>query len=168
MTDQEYLTQRLKDQLDWLEHKSAWNQRWYKRLRLIEIVAAALIPSLVAFGLSGPLFNAVSAGLGIVIAISAGAMGLFKFHENWVQYRTTAEQLKHERFVYETAAGPYVGEDRFGVLVERVESLLLKDVSAWSRHSAPQSAPQSAPASAQAPSPDPELDADDAGRARAG
>ncbi len=141
MTDQEYLAQRLQDQLDWFERKAAWNQRWHKRLRMTEIVAAALIPSLVAFGMEGPHGQAVSAGLGIVIAISAGAMGLFKFHENWVQYRTTAEQLKHERFLYETGTGPYTGPDRYAVLVEQVEGLLMKDVSAWSRHGAPPKGP---------------------------
>jgi Protein of unknown function (DUF4231) len=141
MTDQEYLAQRLQDQLDWFERKAAWNQRWHKRLRMTEIVAAALIPSLVAFGMEGDRAQAVSAALGILIAISAGAMGLFKFHENWVQYRTTAEQLKHERFLYETASGPYRDSDRYAVLVEQVEGLLMKDVSAWSRHGAPQSGP---------------------------
>jgi hypothetical protein len=100
---------------------------------MIEIVAAALIPALIAFGMKDPYSGAVSAALGILIAISAGAMGLFKFHENWVQYRGTAEQLKHEHFMYETQTGPYAGADRYGALVERVESILMKENAAWSK-----------------------------------
>ena len=36
---------RLKDQIDWYDKKSARNQGRYKGLKILEIVAAALIPS---------------------------------------------------------------------------------------------------------------------------
>lgn len=72
--------------------KSARNQHYYKILKMIEFVTAASIP------LSAPLFDgwdyfaALAAGFGVVIAISSAANGLFRFQENWIQYRTTAEQ----------------------------------------------------------------------------
>lgn len=140
ITDQAYLTQRLDDQCTWFEGKAALNQRWYKYLRMVEITAAALIPALVALGLTGRCGEIASAVLGIIIALSAGATNLCKFHENWVQYRSTAEQLKHERFLYDTQTGPYAGPERYAALVERVESILMKENAAWAKTFAPKSA----------------------------
>jgi hypothetical protein len=140
ITDQDYLSQRLDEQYNWLEKKAAWNQSRYKHLRMVEIAAAALIPALVALGLTGRAGEVASALLGIVIALSAGAMSLFKFHEKWVQYRSTAEQLKHERFLYDTQTGPYAGPERYAALVERVESILMKENAAWAKTFAPKSA----------------------------
>ena len=45
--------------------------------------------------------------------------------------RAKAEQLKQERFRYLSGTGPYAGADPFPTLVDRVESLLAKDVSTW-------------------------------------
>jgi len=154
MNDQQYISDRLDDQCHWLEGKAAWNQSCYKWLRMIEIAAAALIPALASLGVPGPLSQPIVAVLGIAVALVAGTMGLFKFQENWVQYRSTAEQLKHEKFMYATQCGPYAGEDRFGLLVERVEKLLMKENAAWA--DAMTSRPGGAPAggaSAGAPTP---------------
>lgn len=45
----EYVETRLDDQIDWYDRKSQENQAWYKRLRLIEIVAAGLIPFMAGY-----------------------------------------------------------------------------------------------------------------------
>jgi Protein of unknown function (DUF4231) len=45
--------QRLEDQIQWYDSRSIKNQRWFKALKIIVIVAAALIPFLV--GLKLPL-----------------------------------------------------------------------------------------------------------------
>ena len=46
MEEAEYLEQRLDDQINWYDKKSSANQAAFKRLRLIEIIAAAAIPLL--------------------------------------------------------------------------------------------------------------------------
>lgn len=71
--------------------------------------------------------------LGVLIALAAAAGSLFKFHENWIQYRTTAEQLKHEKFLFLTGIRPYDDEERFASLVQRIESLISKENSAWAQ-----------------------------------
>lgn len=131
MTEEEYIKERLEDQLVWYSQKSAYNQKWFKRLRLAEITSAALIPFLSGMGDKIEYSAWIIGGLGALIAISAAATTLFKYHENWIEYRTTAEQLKHEKFIYATNASPYDQEDKFELLVERVESLLSKENSAW-------------------------------------
>jgi hypothetical protein len=36
--------ERLEDQIDWYDKKSAFNQSCFKRIKIIELIAAALIP----------------------------------------------------------------------------------------------------------------------------
>lgn len=132
MNQDEYIEQRLQDQIGWYSGKSAWNQRGFKWLRLMEIISAALIPFLSAMGDRVPAGPWVIGLLGVVIAVAAAAGSLYKFHENWIQYRTTAEQLKHEKFLFLTGTRPYDDEeDRLPLLVQRVEGLLSKEHSAW-------------------------------------
>jgi hypothetical protein len=96
-----------------------------KRLRLTEIVCAALIPFLSASGEKIPCGALLTGGLGIVIAISAAASALYSFHENWIQFRSSAEQLEHEKFLYLTNTEPF--------LVQRVEGILSKENSSWAQ-----------------------------------
>jgi hypothetical protein len=38
----EYIEERLNDQIIWYSKKSQTNQKWFKRLRLLEIIVAAI------------------------------------------------------------------------------------------------------------------------------
>ena len=97
LDEKDYLKQRVEDQLDWFERKSAWNQKWYKRLKLAVIVFSVSIPLLVGF-VEGDMdwLKIVIGVLGVIIAGIEGALSLYKFQDNWIQYRATAEALKRE------------------------------------------------------------------------
>lgn len=131
MNEEEYLKQRLDEQIAWYGVKSQYNQTWFKRLRIAEIVSAALIPFLSGMGDRIPNNEWFIGGLGILIAVSTAAESLLKFHENWIQYRTTAEQLQHEKILYQTGIKPYDTEDKFSALVERIEGLISRENSSW-------------------------------------
>ena len=134
MNEQQYLTERLDDQLNWYSDKSQWNQRWYKRLKKIEIACAALIPFCSGLGNEFGLIITIPTGvLGVSVAICMAVMSTHKYHENWIQYRITAEQLKHEKFLYLTQASPYNSINRFETLVLRVENLISGENSNWSQ-----------------------------------
>jgi len=132
MDENEYLSDRLEDQIRWYSKKSQYHQKCYKRLRLAEIVCASLIPFLAGMD-NLPCYQWIIGGLGVVIAIAAGTSSLYKFQENWIQYRTTAETLKHEKYLYLTKAPPYNDneEDTLKDLVERVENLISKENTQW-------------------------------------
>lgn len=134
MNEEEYLKDRLNDQIDWYDKKSQTNQKWFKRLRLLEIVVAAIIPFLAGIGTSVPYYSIIIGGLGVMIAVSAGLSALYKYHENWIEYRTTSETLKHEEYLYQTKCQPYDGDDAFCKLVQRVEGLISKENTQWSRY----------------------------------
>jgi hypothetical protein len=131
MKEEEYLKDRLEHQLTWYSKKSQYNQKWFKRLRMVEIVSAAIIPFLSGMSDKIPYSLWLIGGLGVLIAVAAATSALFKFHENWIEYRTTTEQLKHEKYIYLTNTKPYDTEEKLGLLVERVEALISKENSAW-------------------------------------
>jgi len=132
MNQDEYIKSRVDDQIDWYNKKSSFNQNWFRRLRIIEIVAAALIPMLVAYADWDPL-KVVVAALGLVIAVIAGILGLFQFQENWTSYRNACESLKQEKFLFLTKTEPYDQNEPFPLFVQRVEGLMAKEHSAWAQ-----------------------------------
>jgi hypothetical protein len=119
---------RLSEQLDWYQSKSAHHKLWFQWLKVVQIIVAALIPAIVAADGS----SAVAGALGAVIVILEGVQQLFQFQQNWIAYRGTAEALKHEKYLYLADAGEYAGaEQRDTLLAERVEGLVSQEHAAW-------------------------------------
>jgi hypothetical protein len=139
MNDEQYLAERLEYQIAWYDRKSGWNQKWFKRWQLTQIVAAAVIPFLAGIDPKTPLFGMevkwmlIIGLLGMLIAIATAVIALFKFQENWVQYRMTAEQLHHERFLFLTGVEPYHDTNAFELLVQRIENLISRENSLWAQ-----------------------------------
>ena len=120
--------ERLEDQLAWYDRRSADQKRWFVRFKVVQIVAAAVIPVLAG----GDSPDWIVAALGALIVVLEGLQQLFQFQQNWVGYRATAEALKHEKFLYLSAAGPYAGPaSPSATLAERVEGLVSQEHSAW-------------------------------------
>jgi len=132
LNSNEYLAQRVQDQISWYERKSLWNQRWFKRLRVIEIVAAAMIPFLTAIP-DAMTMKYVVGSLGVIITVVAGILALFQFQERWIEYRMTSESLSKERFLFLTKAEPYAGGDAFSIFVQRIETLISKENTGWAQ-----------------------------------
>ncbi len=132
MNEEQYLNERLEEQINWYDNKSVWNQNIFKAICIIEFIAAALIPFLTPYISEQSLLLRLVVGfLGVIIAVIVAIVGLYKFQEHWTEFRTTCESLKHEKYLYLTKVPPYDGEDAFTLLVERVESLISKENSAW-------------------------------------
>jgi len=70
--------------------------------------------------------------LGLLVAIITAILGLYKFQENWIAYRTTCESLRHEKYLFLTECEPYDGDAPFKLFVQRVESLISKENTKWS------------------------------------
>lgn len=120
--------QRLEDQIRWYDRKSGQNQRTFKWLKGITLVSGVLVPA-VAYLKWGPT---VAGGLGVLIVITEGMQQLNQYQANWIAYRSTAEALKHEKYLYLAGAGPYADlQHPLAVLAERVESLVSKEHAKW-------------------------------------
>ena len=88
------IIERLEDQIGWYDRKSISNMHWFKRIKITEIVSAAIIPFLAATNV--PRAAIATGGLGVLITVFEGMLQLNQFHENWIRYRSTCESLKHE------------------------------------------------------------------------
>ncbi|HTV06269.1 MAG TPA: DUF4231 domain-containing protein [Acidobacteriaceae bacterium] len=122
---------RLEDQIEWYDRKSRSAQRIFKRIKIVEIFAAAIIPLLA--GLNLPHDKLTIAGLGVLITILEGILHLNQYQLLWSTYRSTCEALKHEKYAYLGNAGPYAGAaNPHVVLAERVESLVSQEHAQWS------------------------------------
>lgn len=136
MNETEYIKSRLDDQFNWLEKKSAYNQKMHKILMTIEIILSVTIPALAPYADSkSPVINILIALIGITIASIAGVLKIYKFQEKWINYRSTAEDLKREKLMYLTETGFYgknLDKDKkFNSLVNRVESILSNENIKW-------------------------------------
>lgn len=135
MDNKSYMNKRLQVQIDWYNKKSETNKCWYRTLRIAELVFAAAIPLVVSQITASTLSLKVFAeALGVLIVILTGLISLFRFQELWIEYRSTCETLKHEKYLYLTRSGPYAIDDPFQLLVHRVESLLSKEHSVWAQY----------------------------------
>jgi hypothetical protein len=134
MNEEEYISSRVDVQIDWYDRKSKSAQRWFKLLRGSEIVAAAVIPLVAGFAAYPFPVTLVLGLLGACIAVISAAISLNQFQENWTEYRAACESLTHEKFLYLTKVEPYHEEERFRLLVQRIENLIQNENSAWSQY----------------------------------
>ena len=132
-----YISDRLDDQIGWYDRKSLSNQNWYRGLRMVQVLAAALIPFLTAYLPPDKSTTQLFVGLlGVAIAIVTATLDLWRCQEHWIQYRTTCESLKKEKILFLTESEPY-GDDaatNFRLLVHRAETLISKENSNWPEH----------------------------------
>lgn len=119
---------RVREQIAWYDRKSQHAQRWFKWLKILQIVTAAAIPF--AASLSAPVW--VMGGGGALIVVLEGLQQLQQYQQNWTSYRATCEQLRHEHFLFAAGAGAYAAAaNPEALLAERVEGMVSQEHSAW-------------------------------------
>jgi len=124
------IMERLEEQIAWYDLKSTSNMQWFKRIKMTEIVSAAVIPLLAASHI--PRAAVATGVLGVLITVFEGTLQLNQFHENWIRYRSTCESLKHEKYIFLANAAPYSNVERpRALLAERVESLVSQEHAKW-------------------------------------
>ena len=128
----EYIKERADDQIRWYSEKGSKNKMLYYSSKIIEIFSTSMIILLVNFVDNDYSKYAISL-FSLVVAISISISHIFKFHENWISYRTTSESLKHEKNIYIAGCPPYNSEDSFCLFVENIESLISRENSEWKR-----------------------------------
>lgn len=133
MTDgqfDEYLKERYEDQISYYGAKAGWNKRMYNWFQWGVIILSAVLPVLVVSLKAEHTWAA--AGLSVLLAIAASALKVFKFQENWLNYRQLAETLKQEKYFYEAALGSYANApDKGAMFVDRVEALISRENAIW-------------------------------------
>ena len=133
MDMQEYVRQRVDDQIRWYSGKSTSNKRWYTVLQTIEIILAALIPFLVGYTKTTNWAAIITGSFGVVITVIESVSKLNKFHENWIYYRTTSELLKHQKQLYLSHSSPYneTVDTVDNIFVKNIEQIISSENGQW-------------------------------------
>lgn len=123
---------RLVDQLNWYDRKSQHAQGWYKGLKFAQFTSAALIPATSLLPSEYAKWSA--SAFGVLIAVLEAVQQMNQYSALWFSYRATAERLKHEKYLFLSAAGPYKGlaePERLVALAERVEEHVSTEHANW-------------------------------------
>ncbi len=118
--------------MQWYDNQSQHSQRWYKWLKLAQVALAVLIP--VMSLLPADIAKWTMALSGTVIALLEAVQQMNQYSTLWVTYRATAERLKHEKYLFLSAAGPYRSlpePERLIHLAERVEEHVSTEHANW-------------------------------------
>ena len=119
---------RLDGQIDWYDAKSRQSQLRFKGLKAVVLAGAAAIPVVAAFDV--PIY--VAGILGAVVVVVEGLLQAYQYHQNWITYRSTAEALKHEKYLYLARADVYAGSSNpLRLLAERIEGLISQEHARW-------------------------------------
>lgn len=129
----EYMEKRVDDQIEWYDKKSVKCQRWYKLLQALEIIIAASIPVLSGYTNQCFTIPIIIGGEGAVITIIESLTKLYKHHENWIEYRTTCELLRYQKYLYITKSAPYNDEPESidNIFVRNIENIISSENNKW-------------------------------------
>ena len=86
--------ERLEDQINWYDRKSAQQKRYFNVLKIVTIVAAATIPLLTTVPMDAKLSQTITAALGAAIVVIEGIQQLYQLQTNWILYRSTCESFE--------------------------------------------------------------------------
>lgn len=133
MNISEYIKERVDDQINWYDKKSQHCQKIYKVFQTIEIILASLIPLMSGYSNNCIYISLVIGLFGSVIAIIESITKLFKWHENWIEYRSTCELLRYQKHLYLTKSAPYNTEPETieNIFVRNIENIISSENNKW-------------------------------------
>jgi hypothetical protein len=126
---QDYMQNRFEPQLQWYEKQAKSSMNKFYSSQAVIIFFGALIPIINVLPTGEPnMIKVLSAIFGGMIIVATGVLQLTKAYENWINYRSTAEQLKQEYHLFALEAEQYSRQEdkdsKGRLFVERIESLI--------------------------------------------
>ena len=132
MTEKEfknYLENRYEDQLGWYSKKSKRYKRCYQWIQGAIFLLSAFLSFIVIIA---PEHLGIVAFMSSTLVFLTAILKAFKFQEDWINYRTTAEILKREKQYYDAKIGEYgTAKNAEQLFVERIEVLMSKENTSW-------------------------------------
>ena len=102
------------------------------RLGLLVIACGAPVVFVAALKPQGfDVYDAIIAGLGVVITLAQGVLRIWRYDETWVEYRKAPERMKREERIYVNACGAYTDTgdetERYKGFVEAIEGIIAEE-----------------------------------------
>lgn len=134
MTPQEYIEKRVVAQQSFFSGKAADNKKKFYIISITKLGVSLLITVISALESGNSPVAFVISILSAIIAFIEGISLLCKHNENWIIYRITSENLKREKFLFETSTGEYNGlqeNSAFNLFVQNIESIIQCSNKQW-------------------------------------
>lgn len=131
---QEFYEDFYKDQFEWYDDKAVNNKNYYRVMKVIEIALAAALPiAATIFAVTRePSWQwAIIVFAALLIIVEALEWNL-NYQKKWMNYRTTAEGLRREEYMFKMGTGEYDGsDDPEKLFAERVLALTSREHRYW-------------------------------------
>lgn len=131
MNEQEYIDKRVREQSEWHSKKATKYKKLYYFFMIVSIIVSAMIPVVSLLVDYWRWLNVIVALMGAIVSIISGIVSLTQYYNNWMKYRITSEQLKHNLYLYQTNMKPFNGNNRFELLVEITENIIMENNDNW-------------------------------------
>ena len=136
---QRYMEERYEDQCLWYTSKASINKSRYYAFQALTIVFSGIATLSVALGIYFPEINwlrLLAVTMTASVTVLASLQRVFRFQENWIEYRNTAESLRKERYLYMARLDEYAtAESSDKLFVARVEGLISRQNTVWTTRS---------------------------------
>ena len=133
-----YIEERVEQYQRWYDSKAVVAKRRYLRMRILAVVGGALVPVLtnirldIAIG-GYPLTTLLVTVISLLVVVAVSLEGVLHYREQWKNYRSTEQSLRHEVVCFRTGTGQYQGigeREAFRLLVERAEGAIAMENAA--------------------------------------
>ena len=132
MNLESYMTERVDSQVEQFDQHARRNQRIFSFLRMTTITCNVLTALAVSLTLAAPARYKIYMGLGalvlsMIVLATHQIQEFYKFGAKWEKFRTVAEQIKSEKFLFLNDAGAYRAGDadsKKRAFIESVEGII--------------------------------------------
>jgi hypothetical protein len=135
--ERHYIEFRWHAQWEWYDKRASQAKRQYQRLQVLISVGAVIVPVLISFQPPSswetalPGINDSLRVLTVIISGIVAALAVFenvyKYGDNWRNFRGAAEELLREKALYDVRSGPYrKTKTPFQLFVQRCEEIMTK------------------------------------------
>lgn len=126
--------QHVREKHDWYDRNAKRTMRIYHHLRTISLGATGLVPifALLDWGMWSKITAAL---LGAIAAFAQGYESLHQYREHYLTWRSTAQQLEHEQYLYTVQVADYAPgasqKDPIVLLAERTATITSQENQQW-------------------------------------
>jgi len=134
MNDFDYIKERFKEQLCYYDRRAKKYQRYYQIMCILIIIISPIPMVLLSFADLEFIPTLIIVLASYLTTILSSIVNFLKFHDFWISYRSTEQELRREYVHFLTETGEYKNlnhEQRMKLFITRCEELMGQERSKW-------------------------------------
>ncbi len=120
-----YIAERVNDAIAWYDKSADKQKKLYLRMRATTVIGGAIVPVLV--NVKNDYVDIVTTIISLIVVLLVSLESVYHYREQWTNYRSTEQCLRHEYFLFTSKGGVYAAKNKAAAyqhFVERVEELI--------------------------------------------